>query len=117
MLLIVLPLIWLSVIVVVLLTYIPAEKITAKIVSKGDSFNAHIVVNILCTVLMMSVLLTIIGTWIGTRSVSWEPIQMFFHKWPRNFSISLFVEMCIAQPVARFALYRLHLRLDKKTNG
>ena len=97
--------------------YIPAEKMTAKIVSKGDSFNAHIVVNILCTVLMMSVLLTVIGTWIGTRSVSWEPIQMFFHKWPRNFSISLFVEMCIAQPVARFALYRLHLRLDKKTNG
>ena len=115
--LIVLPLIWLSVIVVVLLTYIPAEKMTAKIVSKGDSFNAHIVVNILCTVLMMSVLLTVIGTLIGTRSVSWEPIQMFFHKWPRNFSISLFVEMCIAQPVARFALYRLHLRLDKKTNG
>ena len=33
--LIVLPLIWLSVIVVVLLTYIPAEKMTAKIVSKG----------------------------------------------------------------------------------
>ncbi len=73
--LIVLPLIWLSVIVVVLLTYIPAEKMTAKIVSERDSFNAHILVNILCTVLMMSVLLTVIGTWIRTRSVSWEPIK------------------------------------------
>lgn len=113
----VLPFIWLSVIAIVLLTYVPAEKLTAKIVSKGDSFNAHIVVNILCTVFMMSILLTVIGTWIGTRSVTWEPIRMFFYKWPRNFAISLFVEMCIAQPIARLTIHRLHLYLDSKENG
>src|SRR5699024_1333116 len=106
--------IWLSVIMIVLLTYIPAEKMTAKIVSKGDSFHAHIVVNILCTVFMMSILLTVIGTWIGTRSVTWEPIRMFFFIWPRNFTISLFVEMCVAQPLARLAIYRLHLHIDSK---
>ena len=66
----VLPFIWLSVIVIVLLTYIPAEKLTAKIVAQGDSFRSHIVVNILCTVFMMSILLTVIGTWIGTRSIT-----------------------------------------------
>ncbi|MFR8010709.1 MAG: hypothetical protein ACLU8W_02940 [Clostridia bacterium] len=113
----VLPYIWLSVIAIVLLTYIPAEKMTSKIVDKGDSFRSHIIVNILCTVLLMSILLTVIGTWIGTRSVTWEPIRMFFYKWPRNFSISLFVEMCIAQPIARFVIYRLHLWMDAKNNG
>lgn len=110
----VLPFIWLSVIAIVLLTYIPAEKMTALIVARGDSFRSHIVVNILCTVLMMSVLLTVIGTWIGTRSITLEPIQMFFYKWPRNFAISLFVEMCIAQPIARFVLLQLHRKLDAK---
>ncbi|HCD08329.1 MAG TPA: hypothetical protein DEQ50_08755 [Lactobacillus sp.] len=110
----VLPFIWMSVIAIVLITYIPAEKMTALIVAKEDSFRSHIVVNILCTVLMMSVLLTVIGTWIGTRSITLEPIKMFFYKWPRNFAISLFVEMCIAQPIARFALLQLHTRLDAK---
>lgn len=109
----ILPFLWLSVLVLVLLTYIPAEKMTAKIVAKEDSFHSHIVVNILCTVFLMSIFLTVIGTWIGTRAVTWEPIQMFFYKWPRNFAISLFVEMCIAQPVARLLIYKLHLRLDK----
>ena len=108
----VLPFIWLSVIAIVILTYVPAEKLTAKIVSEGDSFNAHIVVNILCTVFLMSILLTVIGTWIGTRSITLEPIQMFFYKWPRNFAISLFVEMCIAQPIARFVIYKIHIYSD-----
>ena len=113
----VLPFIWLSVIAIVLLTYIPAEKMTEKIVDKKDSFRSHIVVNILCTVFLMSIFLTVVGTWIGTRSITWEPIRMFFYKWPRNFAISLFVEMCIAQPIARFVIYRLHSRLDRRSSG
>ena len=109
----VLPFIWLSVIAIVLLTYVPAEKLTSKILSESDSFNAHIVVNILCTVFLMSILLTVVGTWIGTRSVTLEPVRFFFYKWPRNFAISLFVEMCVAQPIARLAIYKLHLYFDK----
>lgn len=62
----------------------------------------------------MSILLTVIGTWIGTRSITGEPIRMFFYKWPRNFAISLFVEMLIAQPIARFVIHRLHLWQDAK---
>lgn len=110
----VLPFIWISVVLIVLLTYVPAEKMTDAILSDGDSFNAHIVVNILCTVFLMSILLTVVGTWIGTRSITWEPIQHFFYKWPRNFAISLFVEMLIAQPIARFVMLRLHLMLDDR---
>lgn len=102
------PFIWLAVILIVLLTYKPAEFLTSKLVAQDDSFRAHIIINILCTVFLMSILLTVIGTWIGTRHISMEPIQMFFYKWPRNFSISFFVESCIAQPIARFAILKLH---------
>lgn len=111
-----LPFIWLSVIALVLITYMPAEWLTSRIVSKDDSFNAHIVVNILCTVFLMSIFLTVIGTWIGGRHISLEPIKMFFYKWPRNFAISFAVELLIAQPIARFVLFKLHTFYDKKNN-
>lgn len=110
----VLPFIWLCVIALVLLTYKPAEWMTARIIEKDDSFNAHIVVNILCTVFLMSIFLTVIGTWIGSRQITMEPINLFFHKWPRNFAISFGVEACIAQPIARFVMLKLHQRKDKR---
>lgn len=104
----VIPFIWISVIALVLLTYKPAECLTAKIVDKDDSFRSHIVINILCTVFLMSIFLTVIGTWIGSRQISMEPIRMFFYKWPRNFAISFGVELLIAQPIARFVMLKLH---------
>jgi len=61
--------IWISVIALVLITYKPAEWLTLRIIEKEDSFGAHIVVNILCTVFMMSIFLTVIGPWIGSRQV------------------------------------------------
>ena len=109
----VMPFIWVSVIILVLLTYKPAEYLTEKIVSKDDSFNSHIVINILCTVFLMSIFLTIVGTWIGSRHISIEPITMFFYKWPRNFAISFGVELLIAQPIARFVMLKLHDRKDE----
>lgn len=109
----VMPFIWVSVIILVLLTYKPAEYLTEKIVSKDDSFNSHIVINILCTVFLMSIFLTIVGTWIGSRHISIEPITMFFYKWPRNFAISFGVELLIAQPIARFVMLKLHNRKDE----
>ncbi|WP_257790721.1 hypothetical protein [Lactiplantibacillus pentosus] len=38
---------------------------------------------------MMSIILTVVASWIGTRTISWLPVQQFFYKWSRNFSISL----------------------------
>ncbi|MDR0819806.1 MAG: hypothetical protein LBN43_09595 [Oscillospiraceae bacterium] len=108
----IIPFVWLSVIALVLLTYKPAEWLTDKIVAKDDSFRAHITINILCTVLLMSVFLTVIGTWIGGRRISMEPIQLFFYKWPRNFAISFAVEALFAQPIARTVLYVIHSRMD-----
>ena len=110
----IMPFIWISVIILVLLTHKPASYLTEKIVSKEDSFNSHIVINILCTVFLMSIFLTVVGTWIGSRHISLEPITMFFYKWPRNFVISLGVELLIAQPIARFVMLKLHNRQDQK---
>jgi hypothetical protein len=110
----IIPFVWLSVIALVLLTYKPAEWLTEKIVAKDDSFKSRITINILCTVFFMSVFLTVIGTWIGGRHISLEPIQFFFHKWPRNFAISFAVEALFAQPIARTALYKLHKVTDAR---
>lgn len=112
-----LPLIWVSVVAVVLATYLPAKRMTARIVEREDSFNAHIIVNILCTVLMMSVLLTVIGTWIGTGAITMAPIEQFFYKWPRNFAVSFAVELCIAQPIARLVMLKLHRLSDNRVRA
>ena len=108
----VIPYIWLVVVVLVLITYKPAEWLTARIVKAGDSFGAHIVINILCSVFLMSIFLTVIGTWIGMRQISMEPVRLFFYKWPRNVAISFIVEACIAQPIARLVMLKLHQNID-----
>lgn len=103
-------------IALVLITYKPAEWLTARIVDEGDGFSSHILINILCTVLLMSIFLTVIGTWIGSGQVSMDPIHMFFYKWLRNFAISLAVEACIAQPIARVVMLKMHQIQGSKVN-
>lgn len=114
-----LPFIWVADVILVLITHAPADKLSAKIVAKDDSFNSKITINILCNVLLMSVLLTVIGSWIGQRSISMGTIYSFFHKWPRNFAIAFAVEALIAQPIARQILFILHTKQDaqKQTNA
>lgn len=109
----IIPFIWIAVIIFVLLTHSPANKISQKIVSKEDSFNSQITINILVNVLMMSVFMTITATWIGMGEINLVPIVKFFHKWPRNFAIAFFIELIIAQPIARHVLYLKHLKEDK----
>ena len=106
------PFIWVGVIACVLVTYYPAEWATRQILDEADSYNAHILTNILVTVCMMSVILTVVASWIAMGNVSMEPIEHFFFRWPRNFAISFFVEALIAQPIARAAMNRLHTVLD-----
>ena len=110
----IIPFVWLAVVVLVLLTYKPAEWLTHKVVKHGDSFGAVVTVNILCHVFLLSIFLTIFGTWIGSRSLSMEPISGFFYKWPRNFAISLGVELLVAQPIARFVMLKYHQYFDEK---
>ena len=53
----IIPFIWFSVILIVLITYIPSEKLTHKILNKDDSFNSHIIVNTLFSVFFISCIL------------------------------------------------------------
>jgi hypothetical protein len=62
----------------------------------------------------MSIFLTVIGTWIGSGQITFEPIRLFFYKWPRNFAISYGVELLIAQPIARLVMLKYHLYIDGK---
>jgi len=113
----VIPFIWVTVILLVLITYKPAEWLTSRVVKEGDSFGPHILINIIFTVFLMSIFLTVIGTWIGSRHISMEPIRMFFYKWPRNFAISFFVEACIAQPIAHLVMSKKHQYTDSKADA
>lgn len=107
-----LPLILVAVVILVLLIHGPAEKIAQKITHKDDSFNSQIIVTTLVTVVMMSCCMTIIGSWIGMREISMYPVQNFFYKWPRNFTIAFIVELLIAQPIARQVMVMIHAKKD-----
>jgi len=85
-----------------------------RLTQKGDSFHAVITLNIMCTVFLMSIILTIVGTWVGNREITMEPLVNFFYKWPRNFAISLAVEILIAQPIARRVMLGLHKYRDAR---
>lgn len=108
----IMPFIWLCVVVLVPLTHNAAEWLTNQIIREGDSFGACITVNILCSVLILSVALTLIGSILGSGGDFGE-VRFFFYKWPRNFAIAFGVEALIAQPAARFVMVKLHKYLDQ----
>jgi len=106
----IIPLMWITVLAIVLLTQQSAGWLTERIVDREDSFLAHMVINGLCSVLLISIFMTVLGTWIGSQQISWTPFQQFFVKWPRNFAIALAVELLIAQPIARQTMQLIHNR-------
>ena len=109
------PFIWIAVVILVLLTHGPATKLNSKLIKQEDSFYAHIIVETLCTVMMMSAVLTIVGTWIGMGQINIHPFETFIWKWPRNFGIALAVELLIAQPIARLVMLKVHQVKDAKS--
>lgn len=105
----VMPFIWICIILLVVFVANPiVSKWVLKFVKPTDSFNARVLFTILFSVTILSILLTVIGSWIGMGKISLEPIQTFFYSWPRNFFIAFWVEVLIAQPIARFAMKKLH---------
>ncbi|MEL3962804.1 hypothetical protein [Lysinibacillus endophyticus] len=107
----IIPFMWVIVVLLVRLVAGPlVGKIMPKFVGQTDGFNARILLNTLLNVTVLSVLLTIIGTWVGTRQISIQPFQNFLHIWPRNFGVAFWIELLIAQPIARFAMKKLHAR-------
>ena len=90
-----------------------AEAMTAKFTKPTDSFNAKILYRILFTVLGMSAAMTFIGDLV-TNGFHSELFSNWLTNWPRNFLIVLIVESLVIQPIARFAMVKLHESQDKK---
>ena len=108
------PFIWIAVVMLISIIHVIADKLTLKVIKQEDSFNAHIIVNLLLNVFFMSVFMTVIGSFIGCRCISMEPINTFFYKWPRNFETAFFIELLIVTPIARFIMLKFHQKIDKK---
>lgn len=111
----IIPFIW--VIIVLLVTFV-AEPIVSKVmplfVAKTDGFNARILLNTFLMVTVLSACMSIIGPWVGTQKIGIEPFQNFFHNWFRNFGVAIWIELLVAQPIARFAMKRLHAKQASK---
>lgn len=111
----IIPFMWIIVVLLVRLVAGPlVGKVIPKFVGQTDGFNARVLLNTLLNVAVLSILLTIIGTWVGTKQISLEPFQNFFHSWFRNFGVAFWIELLIAQPIARFAMKKIHAR-DRKS--
>lgn len=92
-------------------------KLMPKFVGQTDGFNARVLLNTVLNVTVLSLWLSIIGTWVGTKQISLEPFENFLHIWPRNFGIALWIELLIVQPIARFAMKKLHARQASKAES
>ncbi|MFD2699632.1 hypothetical protein ACFSVM_04065 [Paenibacillus shunpengii] len=105
----VIPFMWVIVILLVKLVAGPlVRKVLPKFVGQTDGFNARVLLNIVMNVTVLSVLLTIIGTWVGMRQISLEAFHNFFPTWFRNFGVAFWIELLVAQPIARFAMKKIH---------
>lgn len=110
-----LPLLWVSVVILVVITQQPAAKLAGYFLGEQPSFRSAMLITAMCNVFLMSLVLTILGTWIGTGQITLAPIVHFASKWPRNYTIALIVEAFIAQPIARSVMAWLHRDLTVTT--
>ncbi|KUP25962.1 hypothetical protein [Paenibacillus sp. DMB5] len=114
----VIPIMW--IIVILLVSFVAGPlvgRVMPKFVGQTDGFNARILLNTLLNVTVLSILLTIIGTWVGTKQISLEPFQHFFYSWFRNFGVAFWIELVIAQPIARFVMKKLHSKQARKVKA
>ena len=110
----IIPFMWLIVVLSVRFIAGPiVGKIMPKFVGQTDGFNARVLLNTLLNVTVLSIWLTIIGTWVGSGKISLEPIENFFSIWPRNFGVAFWIELIVAQPIARFVMVKIHERQAK----
>ena len=109
-----LPIIWVIVMVIepAIIGRI-AEALTAKFTKPTDSFNAKILFRIVFTVFGMSIVMTFVGD-IVAHGFHSELFSNWLHNWPRNLVIVLIAESLVIQPIARFAMVKLHEAQDRK---
>ncbi|TSI05134.1 hypothetical protein [Lysinibacillus sp. BW-2-10] len=101
----ILPIMWIIVMILVRFVAGPlVGKVMPNFVGKTDGFNARVLLNIVLNVTCLSILLTIIGKWVGMKEITLEPIENFLRVWPRNFGVAFWIELLIAQPIACFTM-------------
>ena len=111
----IIPYMWVIVVLLVRLVAGPlAGRIMPRFSGQTDGFNARILLNTLLNVTILSIFLTILGTWVGSKQISLEPFRNFFHSWFRNFGVAFWIELLIAQPIARFAMKKIHARQTRQ---
>jgi len=101
-----------------------SKMIISRYVTPGDSSNTYICFNIIVCVLLMSVILTFLGSLIGqslAMLMGGQTVDVvgiledWPTLWPRNFCVAFWVEMLIAQPAARRVMVWMHR--SKMGNG
>lgn len=74
-----------------------------KFVSKTDSSNAYILFNCFFIVTFMSLIMTIIGGFLGGDNAK-TIFSEFFIRWPRNYCAAFFLNILVAGPISRHLL-------------
>ena len=94
-----------------------AEFMCRKFGGETDGFNARILFRILFTVLGMSFIMTwlglIYGELVSTGTVTTQVFTDFLLAWPRNFFLAFWIEILIAQPIARKVMKTVHARKQR----
>lgn len=84
-----------------------SSKLVDTFTEPSDGFNTKILFNILFCVTGMSITFTLIGTIINT-GISKDLLENFIKHWPRNFCVALWIEILLAQPLARKIMKQIH---------
>ncbi|MDQ7862676.1 hypothetical protein RCO48_21570 [Peribacillus frigoritolerans] len=75
----VIPFVWICVILLVTLVVNPiVNKLVQKFIEPTDGFNARVLFTILFSVTILSILLTVIGSWIGMKRLVWRRFKRSF---------------------------------------
>lgn len=114
----IMPVMW--IIVILLVRFVDGPligKIMPKFQGETDGFNARILLNIVMNVTILSLTLTVIGTWVGKREISTDIFTRFFPTWFRNFGIAFWIEVIVAQPIARFVMVKIHENKKSKVTA
>ena len=89
-------------------------RVLPRFLKPTDGFAVRVLMTIVLNVTVLSLWMSIIGTWVGMREISLHPFQNFLHIWPRNFGVAFWIEMLFAQPIARWGMKTLHARQDRQ---
>ena len=94
-----------------------AEFMCRKFGGETDGFNACILFRIVFTVLGMSFIMTwlglIYGELVSAGTVTTQVFTDFLLAWPRNFFLAFWIEILIAQPIARKVMKTVHARKQR----